>query len=117
MAYDEYLAERVSRKFTELDIPFEGKHMMGGICFMVREKMSAGVVKNMLMVRIDPEKTEEALTRPGCKLMDFTGKTMKGFLFVEPEGVDREEDLEYYLQLALEFNPRANSSKKRSDDH
>ena len=113
MAYDEYLAERVRQKFKEMDVPFEDKKMMGGVCFLVNDKMCAGVVKQMLMARIDPEKTEEAFARTGCREMDFTHRPMKGFIFVEPEGIDKESDLEYFIRLALEFNPKAKSSRKK----
>jgi len=86
---------------------------MGGLAFMVDEKMCVGVVGENLMARIDPEAVNEALTKKGCKPMDFTGRPMKGFVFVEPEGIDLDEDLDYWIELALEFNPRAKASKKK----
>ncbi len=113
MAYDEFLADRIRQKFKELDVLFEDKKMMGGICFLVNDKMCAGVVKEMLMARIDPAKTEEAFARKGCREMDFTHRPMKGFIFVDPEGIDRDQDLEYFISLALEYNPMAKSSKKK----
>ncbi len=114
MAYDEYLAERIRHKFKELDVPFEDKKMMGGICFLVDDKMCVGVIKEQMMARIDPVRTEEAYARNGCRAMDFTHRTMKGFIFVDPEGIDQDRDLEYFIRLALEFNPMAKSSKKKS---
>ena len=113
MAYDKHLAERVNRTLEILGIPYEGKLMMGGVCYLVDDKMCVGVVKSELMARIDPDGTEEALKKKGCRLMDFTGRTMKGFLFIAPEGADMDADLEYWIKLALEFNPRAKSSKKK----
>jgi TfoX/Sxy family transcriptional regulator of competence genes len=113
MAYDEYLAERIAKVLHDRHVPFEAKKMMGGICYLVDDKMCAGIIKNKLMARIDPVFTEMALKRPGSALMDFTGKTMKGFLFIDPEGIDMEHDLEYWIDLCLEFNPRAVSSKKK----
>ena len=80
---------------------------------MVDDKMCAGVVKNKLMVRIDPELTEMALTKKGCTLMDFTGTSMKGFMYIEPEGTDMDKDLDYWIALCLEYNPFAKSSKKK----
>ena len=112
MAYDEFLADRIRQKFRELDIPFEDKKMMGGICFLVDDKMCVGIVKEKLMARIDPDKTAEAFTRDGCREMDFTHRPMKGFIFIEPEGIDKETDLEYFIGLAMEFNPKAKASKK-----
>ncbi len=114
MAFDEFLAERISTLLNAKGIAFEEKKMMGGLCYMIKEKMCLGVIKESLMARIDPDKYEEALSRNGCKEMDFTGRAMKGFVFVEPEGIDFEKDLEYWVNLCLEFNPKARSSKKKS---
>ena len=80
---------------------------------MVNDKMCTGVVKNELMVRINPEIQDEALRRKGTREMDFTHHSMKGFLFIDPAGTDMESDLEYWIKLALEFNPLASISKKR----
>jgi TfoX/Sxy family transcriptional regulator of competence genes len=112
MPHDEYLAERIERIFQEKNIPFNGKKMFGGICFLVNDKMCTGVLRNELMVRLDPVLHEEALEKPGTAPMDFTGNSMKGFIMVDPQHIDLDEDLEYWIALALEFNPRAKSSKK-----
>ena len=113
MAYDEYLEERITRILETKNIRFEPKKMMGGLCYMVDDKMCVGIVKDSLMARIDPEKYNVALKRSGAKEMDFTGRPMKGFIFIEPSGIDQEEDLEYWVDLCLEFNPKAKSSKKK----
>ena len=116
MAYNEYLGERIGIALQKMGIAFDQKKMMGGLAFMVDEKMCVGVIKENLMARIDPEMYQTALTKDGCEPMDFTGKQMKGFVFVSPEAIDLDEDLDYWLELAMEFNPRAKSSKKRSND-
>ncbi len=113
MAYDSALADRVTDLFQERRVSFVTKAMMGGLCFMVDGKMCVGVEQARLMVRLDPAMEAEALNRPGCKPMDFTGRPMKGYVFVHPEGYDSETDLRYLLELALAFNPRAKASKKR----
>ena len=113
MAYDEFLADRIRSVLQSKKIAFEEKKMMGGLCYMVEDKMCVGVVKDNLMARIDPEVYDEALSKTGCKEMDFTGRPMKGFVFVEPLGIDVEEDLDYWVQLCLDFNPKAKSSKKK----
>lgn len=87
--------------------------MMGGLCFMVNGKMCVGVEKNRLMARIGPDAYDNALAQPGCRPMDFTGRPMRGFVFVEPEGFATDEALNHWLKLALEFNPKAKSSKKK----
>lgn len=113
MAYDEYLSERIDRILKDKKVEFISKKMMGGLCYMVDDKMMVGVVKNELMARIGPHVYEEALQRLGCKEMNFTGRSMKGYVFVDGEGIDLEKDLEYYVQLAIDFNPLAISSKKK----
>lgn len=112
MPYDEFLAERIERVYQDKKIPYLAKKMFGGICHLVDDKMCTGVLKNELMVRIDPAIHDEALTKPGTAPMDFTGNSMKGFIMVDPDHTDLDEDLEYWIGLALEFNPRAKSSKK-----
>lgn len=113
MAYNEFLADRISQFFTEKGIPFEAKKMMGGLCFMVDGKMCVGVNRDEIMARIDPEIYEASLLKSGCKEMNFTGRPMKGFVFLTDEATDLEDDLSYWLELALEFNPKAKASKKK----
>jgi TfoX/Sxy family transcriptional regulator of competence genes len=113
MAYEEQLADRIRTVMKQRSVPYEEMKMMGGLCFMVDDKMCVGLVKNQLMARIDPEVYEEVINTRGNKEMDFTGRAMKGFLFIKPEGIDMEEDLEYWVDLCLEFNPKAKSSKKK----
>lgn len=113
MAYSEYLADRVRGSLKNLKASFQEKKMFGGICYMVDEKMCVGIINNNLMVRIDPENQEEFLKEEGCRMMDFTKRPMKGYLYVAPEGVDMDEDLDKWVQRCLYFNPKAKSSKKK----
>jgi hypothetical protein len=113
MAFDEKLANRVRELFQEGAVAFVEKRMMGGLCFMVNEKMCVGIEGDRLMARIDPAKYEAALGRKGCIPMDFTGKPMRGFVFVNPEGTKSTKDLNGWLALALEFNPRALASRRQ----
>ena len=87
--------------------------MMGGLCFLVDDKMCVGVEKERLMVRLDPEIYEQVLKRKGCVPMDFTGRPTRGFVFVKADGYSADGDLAMWLDLALKFNLRAKSSKKR----
>ncbi|WP_405410357.1 TfoX/Sxy family protein [Maribacter sp. Asnod1-A12] len=109
MAYSEYLADRVRPRLKgkgELD----EKKMMGGLIFMVNGKMCIGIMfdkkseEDKLMVRVGKLKYEELLNKPGSKPMDFTGKPLRGFLFVGPDGFDIEDDLDFWVEKALEFN-------------
>ena len=86
---------------------------MGGLCFMVNSKMCVGIVNDDLMVRLAPEIYEEVLERPGCREMDFTGRPMKGFVFVGQEGTKGLKQLKYWISLGLDFNKRAKASKKK----
>ena len=113
MAYDEYLAERIRRTFKEKGIHTEEKKMMGGICYLVDDKMCAGVINNSLMARIGPDIYDEALNKRGCKTMEFTGRPMKGFVYIEPEEIDMDKDLSEWIQLCIDYNPMAKSSKKK----
>lgn len=115
MAYSEFLADRVRQRLSKL-LVIE-KKMMGGLIFMVNEKMCIGVDTDRkngddrLMVRVGKKVYENLLKKNGCREMDFTGKPMKGFLFVYPEGFDSENDLDFWIDKALEFNKEAKKSK------
>ena len=113
MAYDNYLAERVRHSFRDNNAGFEEKKMFGGLCFMVDDKLCAGVFDNELMVRIPPEKQDEYLQNDECHLLDGSGKSMKGFLLINPRGVDMDDDLDKWVKRCLAFNPRAKSSKRK----
>ena len=102
MAYDEELAERVRRALT----PHEGlseKKMFGGIAFMLRGNMCCGIVRDQLMVRVGPERYDDALARPHARPMDFTGRPMKGMVYVGPEGLRSDADLSEWLRRGAEF--------------
>lgn len=113
MAFDEYLADRINRVLKDKKVDFLSKKMMGGLCYMVDDKMCVGIVRDELMARIGPEVYQETLQREGAKEMNFTGRAMKGYVFVDAEGIDLDEDLEHYIQLAIDFNPLAKASKKK----
>ena len=113
MAYNDFLADRMRQFLQEKYVSFEEKEMMGGLIFMVDDKMCVGIIKDSLMARIDPEVYEDALTRKACREMDFTGRSMKGFVFISPDGTKTKEDLNYWIDLALEYNKIAKASRKR----
>ncbi len=112
MVYSEPLAERI-RKALAKTPRVDEKKMMGGLTFMVNGKMCVGVLKDDLMVRLDPAIHDATLKRKGCRPMDFTGRPMKGFVFVSPKGTDNKKDLHYWIDLALDFNKKAKASKKK----
>ncbi|CAN5532546.1 hypothetical protein BH23BAC1_BH23BAC1_33450 [soil metagenome] len=112
MAYNEKLAERIREKLSDLPNK-EEKEIMGGLTFMYNDKMCVGIIKDELMCRIDPANQEEAVERNGCRIMDFTRRPMKGYILIEESGIKSEKDFDYYINLALEFNKKAKSSRKK----
>ncbi len=115
MAYNEHLAERIKQNLESRKIKYIEKKMFGGVCLMVDDKMLMGVMKEQLMARVDPEvDAPKALKREGAVPMDFTGKTMKGFILVDQEAIDMEEDFDYWVSLCLKYNPKAKASKKKA---
>jgi len=119
MAYDEFLADRARQILRQQSVTFEEKKMMGGLCFMVDGKMCFGMhfdkssSNSILMARIGPDRYEKALEKEHCMEMRFTGRPMKGYVHVTEEGLDTDEALTYWIQLCLDFNPLAKSSKKK----
>jgi TfoX/Sxy family transcriptional regulator of competence genes len=112
MSYNEKLADRTRELISLTHKISEEKRMFGGLCFMVNDKMCIGVEKDRLMVRLDPEKYDEVMEKEGCEPMDFTGKVMKGYVFVDEDALTTKKKLEYWVKLALEYNKIAKSSKK-----
>jgi len=113
MAYNEKLADRVRELIAQTQAAIEEKKMFGGLCFMVNEKMCVGVEQERLMLRIDPSVMDELLEKDGCTPMDFTGKVMKGYVFVAIEVLQTKKQLGYWINLALAFNKIAKASKKK----
>jgi TfoX/Sxy family transcriptional regulator of competence genes len=114
MAYNEHLANRIRQTLKEKRVTnILEKKMMGGLTFMINEKMCVGIIKEDLMVRIDPDWHEEAIKMDGCRTMDFTNKPMIGYVLIDPEGVDKDIDLDFWIQKGLDFNPKAKAAKKK----
>jgi TfoX/Sxy family transcriptional regulator of competence genes len=99
MPYDEGLAERV-REVLDERRGISEKKMFGGLAFLVAGKMGVGVVREELMVRVGPDAYEAALRRH-ARQMDFTGRPMKGFVFVASEGLGSDTDLRRWVELGL----------------
>lgn len=96
MAYDEGLAERIREMTTDLPSMSERK-MFGGLCFMLDGNMCFGIVGSELMVRVGPGAYGEALAQPQAREMDFTGRSMKGMVYVDEAGISEDEDLKAWL--------------------
>ena len=96
MAYDEILADRVEALLKGNRSIAKNK-MFGGLCFMVNGNMACGLEKNKLVVRIGPEEYEKILKIKHVRKMDFTGKPLKGFIYVMPEGLRRTDSLKKWV--------------------
>ena len=109
MAYSEYQADRIRQRLKNVNVTYE-KKMMGGLIFMVNDKMCVGLDidkssgNDRLMVRVGKASHDQLIFKKGSREMDFTGRVMRGFLFIEPEGFDSEKDLDFWIEKALYFN-------------
>ena len=119
MAYDEYTAERIGNILTDKGIDFSERNMMGGRIFFVDNKMLCGIHidkkfgDQLLMARIGEDAYENVIEKLECLPMDFTGRPMRGYIFVTPDGVEMDDDLAYWIQLCLDFNPLAKASPRK----
>lgn len=102
MAYDEALAARVRARLAKTRGIAE-RRMFGGLCFLVHGHICAGIVGSTLMLRVGPERYADALERPHAREMDFTGRPLKGMIYVDPPGIAGAAALGRWLDLALAF--------------
>ena len=102
MAYDERFAERVRRALAPRRDAVERK-MFGGVAFMVAGHMCCGIVGERLMIRLSPEDAAEYLGTPNVSAMDFTGKPLRGFLYIEPAGTSSSTSLRTWIARAVHF--------------
>jgi TfoX/Sxy family transcriptional regulator of competence genes len=102
MAFDEALADRI-RDVLAARADVSERKMFGGIAFMVAGNMAVGVVGDDLMVRLDPTDAERAFAEPHARPMDFTGKPMKGMVFVDSGGTESDDDLASWVDAGADF--------------
>ena len=102
MAFNEALAERIRLALPRKKAVAE-KKMFGGIGFLLNGNMLVGVWKDSLIVRLGPEQAEDALLEPHVKEFDITGRAMKGWVLVEPKGVENDDQLNAWIQRAVLF--------------
>ena len=102
MAYAENDGQRVRDALGDRDDVIE-KKMFGGLCFMVRGHMAVGLTAAELMVRVGPDSWEDALAEEHAREMDFTGKSLKGFVYVDPAGWATKKDLAKWVARGVAF--------------
>jgi hypothetical protein len=102
MAYDESLAERI-RSVLSSESGISEKKMFGGLAFMSSGHMFVGILGNVLMARVGPKRYAQELNRPHVRVMDFAGKPMKGYVFVDPPGLETDSDLSAWVKTCIGF--------------
>ena len=102
MTFDEGLAERV-RDLTEAEPYLSERKMFGGLCFMSKGNMCFGVLGEEIMVRVGPDAYQEALRLPNAREMNFTGRSMRGMVYVDSDGISEDDDLEAWLLMGLSY--------------
>ena len=102
MAYDEGLAERV-RELLAVRVDVTERRMFGGLAFMVGGHMACGITGDDLMVRVGREGYDDALAQPHAREMDFTGRSMRGMVYVAVEGIEGDKELMGWLAPAVDF--------------
>lgn len=102
MAYNQELAERLEKVLSKRP-DLEMKKMFGGLCFMLSKHMCCGIVGDTLMARVGPEQYEDCLAQPFASEMDFTGRAMKGMIYVAPEGIESDEALIQWVDKCVLF--------------
>lgn len=102
MSYDPGLAARLEELLSGRP-GYQSKKMFGGIGWLLNGNMCVAVWKNWLIARVGPEAENKARSKPHTKDFDITGKPMKGWIMVAPEGIDRDSDFEKYVALAESF--------------
>ena len=111
MAYDAVLAQRIA-VLLKRKKQLVQKQMFGGLCFLVNGKMCCGIIGNKLVARVGPERYESALTQPYVKSMDFTGRPLKGFLYVLPRGVQDPAALKVWIDRSFQYAESLPSKRK-----
>ncbi len=102
MAYDETLAKRL-RDALDGAGHISEKKMFGGIAFMLNGNMCCGITDDLLMARVGPAAYDDALGRPHARPMDFTGRPMKGYVYVESGGIKSDKDLREWVRMCVGF--------------
>jgi hypothetical protein len=102
LAYDEGLEQRVLDLLAGRS-DLESKRMFGGVGFMIGGNMACGVHDDRLIVRVGPDAYESALSRPDTAVFDLTGRPMKGWITVGPDGYSSDADLAAWVQRGLDF--------------
>jgi TfoX/Sxy family transcriptional regulator of competence genes len=111
MSYNEKLAEKI-RASLEGTKNLTEKKMFGGIVFMINDKICVGVDKNDMIIRCEPEMTNELLSKPNVIPFDLTARPMKGWLLISEDGISTKKNFDYWVQIAVVTNEKVATKKK-----
>lgn len=111
MAFDTQLADRVREYLSEFpDLQITEQRMFGGLAFLVNGKMCVNVSGDRLMCRFDPALQEMLSQKPGYEMMVMKGNELKGYCYIHRDELRKKTDLNFWLDLCLDFNDRAKAS-------
>jgi hypothetical protein len=102
MAFDEGLAERLRDVLSD-QADLDEKKMFGGLAFMLNGNLACGVIGDEMIVRVGPDGYDTAIAKPNTRVFDFSGKPMKGWIVVAPEGVESDEELAVWARQGVDF--------------
>ena len=102
MVYDNVLADRI-RRIIKRRRGFDEKKMFGGVGFLLNGNMCVGAWREFLIVRVGLDAYESLLSEPFARKFDITGKVMRGWVMVEPEGVSEDDDMRRWIEFAIKF--------------
>ena len=112
MAINEQLTNKIRKAF--INVPeVEEKKMFSGIAFMVNGKLCVSVGNNRIMCRVDPELHDELIQKPGCKTVVMKGRDYKGYIWIDELVLTTKKQIDYWVKLALDFNPKAKATVKK----
>lgn len=114
MAYSTALADRIREYLSGLQgLHIEEKKMFGGLAFLVNGKMCLNVSDDQLMCRFDPARADDVSTKVGFIPLVMKGRVYAGYCYVDPEGYETDGDFAYWVSLCLDYNERAQPSRKK----
>ena len=102
MPYDENLAKRIE-SILKFRCGITQKKMFGGLCFLINGNMLCGISDDKLMARVGPKNYDFSLKQKHATEMDFTGKPLKGIIYVLPDGIKRKDSLKKWIDICIEF--------------
>ena len=102
MTYDKTLAQRML-VVLDLQPGLVIKNMFGGVAFMLQGNLACGVLKDEMIVRVGPQRHQQALSQPYTRPFDFSGHPMNGWIMVTPEGCKSDDEIQAWVQQGIDF--------------